>query len=295
MQKCLKDPVVRSEGGPGKYPVIGFVGAGKVGKALGIFFRRKGVPVSGYFSRSRDSAKRAAAQIVAAYYEELSDVANASDVLFLTVPDGQIASVWKRLCALQEAGTVSLSGKWVIHCSGSLSTDILSNADAFGARTASLHPILAVADPVKAAEEFSEAVFTLQSEDGLRQQAIDFFRGLGLNVLPLAADRKVTYHAACVMASNLVCGLYAAAAELLVSCGFEPETANGALAPLFLGNAANVAAAGPRAALTGPVERGDWETVEKHVSALEAAGLETDLAVYKALTERVKELKERGA
>lgn len=275
-------------------PVIGFIGAGRLGTALGLYFGARGLRLAGYASRTRASALQAAAQTSASIYEHPEDVANESDVLFLTVPDRAISPVWDQLKKAAQAGTLSLEGKWIIHCSGSLSTDILSNIRETGAKGYSVHPIMAVSDPVRACGDFPGAVFTVQAADGRPEEVIGFLQNLGLTALPLAADQKTRYHAACVMASNLVCGLYAAAQELLVTCGFDQESAGRALAPLFLANARAVAQRGPAAALTGPVQRGDMETVNRHIADLEQSGLDLDLEVYQVLTDRIMALKKNG-
>ena len=97
------------------------------------------------------------------------------------------------------------------------------------------------------------------------------------------------YHASAVMASNLVCGLYAMAAEELTACGFTEEEAEQALAGLFLDNASGIAAKGPVLQLTGPAERGDAETVAKHLDVLTGENRET----YISLSRQVLRVAER--
>ena len=108
-------------------------------------------------------------------------------------------------------------------------------------------------------------------------------RSIGLTVKTIGSDDKVRYHAAAVMASNLVCGLYAAAAEELVRCGFSREEAEQALAGLFLDNAGGIVKKGVRAQLTGPLERGDRLTVEKHLKVLDGEHKK----IYRELSEEV--------
>ena len=79
----------------------------------------------------------------------------------------------------------------------------------------------------------------------------------------------------------------AEAMDMLEACGFDETAARAALAPLFLGNARHVAEAGPEKALTGPVERGDAATVEKHLAAFAEIGDEDDRALYRLLTKRL--------
>ena len=88
------------------------------------------------------------------------------------------------------------------------------------------------------------------------------------------------YHAAAVMASNLVVGLYHEAAAQLAVCGLSQDDAEAALASLFLGNAEHIAHNGCAAALTGPAARGDTRTIEAHLSCLSG----DDRQIYQLLT-----------
>ena len=95
---------------------------------------------------------------------------------------------------------------------------------------------------------------------------------------------KARYHLAAATVSNLVCALFAAGETLLAQCGFSEAAARAALAPLFLGNARSVAAAGARDALTGPVERGDLGTLRAHLASL---GVREDQLLYLLLTAKL--------
>ena len=97
---------------------------------------------------------------------------------------------------------------------------------------------------------------------------------------------KVRYHAAAVLASNQVIALYQRACDELVRCGFTPENAEKALAPLFLGNAEHVAQDGVIASLTGPAERGDTATIQKHLDCLDGSTRE----VYALLNDTLLEI-----
>ena len=118
---------------------------------------------------------------------------------------------------------------------------------------------------------------------------IRLLQDCGLRCKQISAEEKVRYHASAVMASNLVCGLYAMAAEELTACGFTEEEAEQALAGLFLDNASGIAAKGPVLQLTGPAERGDAETVAKHLDVLTGENRET----YISLSRQVLRVAER--
>lgn len=250
---------------------IGFIGAGKVGCSLGAYFGRIH-QVVGYASRTKESALEAARLTSSRAYDDPVALASDSDLLFITTPDGAIASAWHEL--REGVGDVgALAGTIVCHCSGSLPSTVLDGADRAGAEAGSFHPLFAISSKQTPASELSSAFFTFEGTSRACAVLESLAKGLGNPHQRIATDEKVRYHAAAVMASNHVCALYQLACEELERCGFSYEGAAAALAPLFLGNAAHAAAAGPLAALTGPAERGDAATVAAHLAALSGASL----------------------
>ena len=103
------------------------------------------------------------------------------------------------------------------------------------------------------------------------------------------SKEKVRYHAAAVLASNQVIALYQRACDELMRCGFSAKNAELALAPLFLGNAEHVAQDGGVASLTGPAERGDMTTINKHLDCLDGSTRE----VYSLLNETLLDIAAR--
>ncbi|MFC1661704.1 DUF2520 domain-containing protein, partial [Gemmatimonadota bacterium] len=114
------------------------------------------------------------------------------------------------------------------------------------------------------------------------------------------------YHASAVFASNYLSGLVAAAARLMTQAGVPEEEAHQAILPLARGALDNLDVMGPTRALTGPVARGDVETVRLHLRTLEpreralysAMGLEIlhlarDAGLEEEIAEELKELLER--
>ena len=93
---------------------IGFIGAGKVGFSLGKYFHEQGFALAGYYSRTFQSAAEAAAFTASDAYGNRSELVKASDVLFLTVPDGPIAAAYAAVCQQP------IQGKIICHCSGAL-------------------------------------------------------------------------------------------------------------------------------------------------------------------------------
>ena len=107
-------------------------------------------------------------------------------------------------------------------------------------------------------------------------------------IVRLKREDKPKYHAAAVFASNLAVGLINQAKELLNECGFDDEAALNALKPLAVTNMNNIFDVGTCDALTGPVERHDIKTVQKHLDAIDQEKKET----YSALTKEIIKLAE---
>ena len=269
-----------------KHVNIAFVGAGKVGCSLARYLADgEEVGLAGFFSRSAERAREAAAFAGGAAFGSLADAADAADVLFVTTPDAAIADVAEQLAG---CGT-DLRGKVAAHCSGATGSGALEACREAGASVASCHPLYAVSSRFESWQELARCWFTLEG-DGAACEALEgLLDALGARHARIDAGQKARYHAAAVMASNLVVGLYDMAAEELESCGFARADAEAALAPLFLGNAEHVASAGVAASLTGPAARGDEATIERHLACLGG----DERAVYELLTARCREIAAR--
>ena len=258
---------------------IGFIGAVKVGFSLGKYFCEHGLEVTGYYSRNFQSAKEAAAFTSSAAYENRSELVANSDVLFLTVTDCAIADTYAAVCE------EDIRGKIVCHCSGALTAEsVFSDIERHGAAGFSVHPLIAVSSRYDSYRQLADVFFTLEGTESKREEFREWLKTAGLNVQCIPADAKVKYHCAAAIASNQVIALFAQSQQLLMECGFSQDTARQALVPLFLGNARQTAESGPANALTGPVERGDKGTIEKHLKVLDCS---EDKLLYLLLSKKL--------
>lgn len=241
---------------------IGIIGAGKVGFTLGKFFTQGGIPVTGYCSRNPESAKEACAFTDSRFYSTLQDLTEESDAIFITVPDGSITEVYRRL------STFEIHDKFICHCSGAMSAgDAFPGIQASGAHGVSIHPLFPVSSKYTSYQELQDAFFCLEGDEYAVEEFTRLLEGLGVRTQRIPADSKVLYHAGCVMTSNCFCALAKEGINLLVSCGFTEEGALAALTPLMKSNLGHITEDGPVAALTGPAERADVKTMEKHLNA----------------------------
>lgn len=261
---------------------IGFIGAGRVGTSLGKYLSNNGYNIIGYYSKSQNSALMSAEFIgdKCTAFENINDLALASDIVFITTNDGSVESVCNDLCCLSKE---HLCGKIFCHTSGSLSSDILKPIYTLGGKTASLHMLLAVSDKFKSYSDFEKGFFTLEGCGS--QEILEIVKSCGNQCRIIKSQYKAKYHAAAVFASNFVVALSHIGCSLLTECGFSYNDAVSALTPLIELNVQNIINQGPENALTGPIERGDFETVYKHLDSF--TDTETDTVakdVYKSLS-----------
>lgn len=254
---------------------IGIIGAGKVGVTLGKYLTDAGITVCGFYSRTKTSAAQAADFVKTNLYEDLKDLIRASDTLFITVPDGEIGNVWDCIAEYD------LTDKIICHFSGSLSSNVFSGIEHTGAVGVSIHPMYAFSDKFTSYQQFHTACLVMEGDsEAVQPMQILFAEKLGHLVQQIRTEDKVKYHAAAAMASNDMVALLEVAIRLLAECGFSNEDSLVLLRPLIQNNVQTMLEKGAVEALTGPVERGDMETVQKHLDALRGGPAE---AVYRDL------------
>jgi predicted short-subunit dehydrogenase-like oxidoreductase (DUF2520 family) len=243
---------------------ITLVGSGRVGNALA-----RALEGAGYDVRlvGRDGFEEACA---------------GAETVLLCVPDAEIEAACSRVSA------VSPALRFIGHTSGAACLGALSAATMGGADGFSLHPLQTVPD---AGADLTGAPAAIA---GTSPGAVELARNLahGCQMVPFEVPEgsRAAYHAAASMASNFLIALEVSAEELLSAAGVEDGRE--LLAPLVLRTAANWAESGSTA-LTGPIARGDEETVRRHLEAIE--DLAPELAdTYRALAERTRSVASAG-
>lgn len=267
--------------GPGSANVV-IIGAGRMGLALGAALRQQdAVDRLTYFGRgweppphpifdpqTRSGVARSGdddVEYAGVEYRPLPSALPAGTlVVILAVPDDALAEVaW----GLAGAGPAP-PGCVVLHLSGALSTDALAPLHPAGYSLGSLHPLMAVADPWLAAERLIGIAFGITGEPAAVAAARRLVQSLDGVPLVIPSTARPLYHAAAVMASNYLVGLTGLAVRLLGQAGIDSDDAQRALIPLLRGTIDNIAQLGVPAALTGPIARGDSDTIRLHLARL---------------------------
>jgi predicted short-subunit dehydrogenase-like oxidoreductase (DUF2520 family) len=179
--------------------------------------------------------------------------------VLLCVPDSAVEAV---------ARSITPSGsRAVLHCSGSLGLDVLDPAP----RRGSVHPLASLPDTATGAERLAGAWYAVCG-DGLAADVVD---ALGGTAVEVPDGNRAAYHAAAAVASNHLVALLGQAERIARSAGV-PLEAYRRLASESLEGAFE---RDPATVLTGPVARGDWETVRRHLDALDPSEREGYLAM----------------
>src|SRR5262245_41576858 len=279
-------PHVRTEAD--EPPATGIIGAGAVGTALGVALHRAGWPIRAV--ASRDAARRERFRDLvdgSRAFAEAAALVDDVELIIVAVPDDAVAGV---------AGALHMySGQAMVHTSGALDAAVLAPAMAAGTQIGSFHPLVAFADTERAVAALHGATIAIEGDDQLADLLARMAEAIGAVPVRLAPGSKSAYHAAAVLAAGGFVALLDAIAELGRVAGLDEHGALAIYGPLVEQTLGNARALGIRAALTGPITRGDRGTLEAHLAALRAhAPGVVDL--YVAAAEREIDLAEgRGA
>ena len=263
---------------------VGIIGAGRVGAGLALALTRVGREVR-LISR-RPVRVPAPLSLKVAPDGPDAEWVSGLEVLFLAVPDDRIHPVAQQLWAIKAIGPTQT----VLHCSGVLGQEALSALVPTRAALGSLHPLQTISDPEVAPERFKGAWAAVEGSPAAMDAAEDIARALGMKPFRITAKQKILYHAGAVFASNYLVVVEAIAQRLLRHAGLSDEEAWAALSPLVRGTITNLLAADPRSALTGPVVRGDTDTILRHLGALTI----DDARLYQMLGRAALELARKG-
>ena len=259
---------------------IGFIGAGKVGFSIGRYLKDKDINVTGYFSRSEDSSLEASLFTKTKQYKDLKSLIKESDAIIISTPDDVIEDVWNKIKNL------SIKDKFICHLSGSLSSKVFSNISHYGAYGYSIHPIFPISDKYNSHKNLENAFITIEGSNEYVNEVKFFIESLGNETKILNKNDKTKYHLDSVISSNLIIGLISISINYLKDYGFTEKEALSALYPLISQNIKSINNNGLINSLTGPLERGDINTINRHLYNIE----EEDKDIYISLSKKLLKL-----
>ncbi|HYH35666.1 MAG TPA: Rossmann-like and DUF2520 domain-containing protein [Nocardioides sp.] len=254
---------------------VGVVGAGRVGAVLAAALREAGHEVVAAAGESDASRSRIAGLLPGVPVRKPTAVARASELLLLTVPDDMLDNVVSMLAA---SGALR-EGQYVVHTSGRHGLAVLAPAAALGARPVALHPAMTFTGTEVDLPRLSGCALGVTVAEAEREIAAQLVADLGGHATWVPEERRSLYHAGLAHGANHLVTLVAQARELLSASGVADPAAT--LGPLLQAALDNSLGQGD-AALTGPIVRGDVETVRAHLADVAANAPDT-LPSYVAL------------
>lgn len=263
-------------------PILAIIGPGMVGTTLAALAAQSGEYRVILGAREPTIAEKQGVAVM-----DIETAARQGDIVLLTVKDDVIATVCADLASAQAFKPKAV----VAHCSGALSSDVLQPAKTHcDAKVASLHPLQTFPSVAAAINKLQGAYCFQEGDHEALAMLKKLAQHMGMETVTLDKEAKVLYHAAAVMACNYLTALMDAALALGESAGIQRNILWQALNPLInatLNNINNNINDGDiKAALTGPIARGDAETVQRHLQAINALNTENDTdntALYRAL------------
>ncbi len=250
-------------------PRITIVGAGNLGTALATCLHGAGYVIDQVVFRNSGASRRQAAALAKRVGARAVEVAQAtidSDVVWLCVPDDAIATVARSL-----AQNADWKGRVALHSSGALASDEMVALRRRGALAASVHPMMTfVAGSRQAGSELSLAgvPFAIAGDAAAVRASRAIVKELGGKAYTIRRQDKVAYHAWGTFASPLLTALLATTEHVAAAAGVNRREAKRRMLPILQQTLANYAALGAAGGFSGPIVRGDVETIRRHLRVL---------------------------
>lgn len=258
-----------------KKPRISIIGPGRVGTALLKALSNQNFEVITVFSRSTCSENLIKSHPETHFKTGLPSHSNElGELIFITVSDDAIIPVAETIAE----NTQELVGKFLVHCSGTLTSEALKPLKENGAMVASFHPMKAVTPNMLS---FKGTWFDMEGDEAVLSLLENIADELESNSFRVDKEAKPFLHMSAVVASNYLVVLAEIASVIAQKGNISAKIALKALAPLMENTLENVRELGTEEALTGPIARGDVETVRDHIERLKDD--EELLGLYKSL------------
>lgn len=245
--------------------LINIIGSGNVGKTLARLFVVKNlVSVAGIYNRTEVNAINAIDFIgQGKYYNNIVDLPKA-DLTFITTSDSYIVDASQKFFLNENLSPGSI----VVHCSGVLQSNSMALLRDKGCYICSIHPMHSFIDPHISVSNYSGTYCAIEGDEEAIQKISNLFVAIGSKLIRVASDKKPLYHAAGVFASNYLLTLASQALACLQEAGISAEDSCQLVVNLMQSTLNNLSdKKNPASALTGPLKRGDFNTINLHLNA----------------------------
>jgi predicted short-subunit dehydrogenase-like oxidoreductase (DUF2520 family) len=245
-------------------PRIAIVGAGNLGTAVAVSLHRAGYQIEAIISRRRRTsltkARKLAAEVGAQAVGSLSKSIQA-DVVWFCVPDSEIARA-----AESFTESTNWKGRVALHSSGALTSDELALLRKKGAAVASAHPLMTFVRGSR--PSLAGVPFAIEGDAPAVRAARHLVKDFGGHFYSIRKTDKAAYHAWGMFASPLFTALLVTAEQVAGAAGVNRQSAWRRMIPILLQTLANYASFDAKDAFSGPIVRGDVETVKRHLRVL---------------------------
>lgn len=255
---------------------IGFIGASKTGTVLGRYFNAKGLTIVGFYSINKESIQETINLIGCKSYTDLNQLVSLCDIVFITTKDDKIAMIWEQI------DKKLLANKLICHCSGLLTSDIFKSNPGY---SASCHPMSSFNDKNMDILNLQNVNFAVEgSTQGLKILKQIFFITNNAFIL-LDKNKKIQYHIACVTMTSFYIGLLSFAKNLFKDAIIEENVQSNKLLTDFTAGIIQKIVNGQSTnnIVTGPLVRGDINTLNQHLNVLQGE----DKLLYQLLSKQI--------
>jgi predicted short-subunit dehydrogenase-like oxidoreductase (DUF2520 family) len=263
-------------------PTIMLIGAGNLAQALGPELRTAGYKIDAVVARANPASRRRAAALakkIGAQALPLKDASPVSDIIWICHTDDALAGTAKLLAKNPAWKGRGLKGKIVLHSSGALTSDVLAPLKRVGATVASLHPMMTFVPGT--APKMHEVPFGVEGDVRAVSVARKIIRDLGAEIFSLRKSSKPLYHALGSFSSPLVVATLVTAERVGRAAGLSPTQTRKIMGPILRQTFKNYLEHGAAAAFSGPIKRGDLNTIRRHLQELKKVPGASE--VYRAL------------
>jgi predicted short-subunit dehydrogenase-like oxidoreductase (DUF2520 family) len=244
----------------------GLIGAGKVGCSIAIGLKKLGIDLTGIYTKSLGSLDYINDKLDMCFKNDIESTVNLSEVIFIAASDSEIEYITKQIICISER--YSIKGKYFFHLSGALDSDELNLLSWQGAYTGSLHPISTFADKKNGWKALDKIYYGFEGSLEAEKVATQFVNLFNGNILIIKKEAKRLYHIAACFISNYLVTLAYVSEELFEISGIDSKAGLEAFEPLIKKTLENIYKMGTINSLTGPISRGDVNTIAEHVGAL---------------------------
>jgi len=260
-------------------PSLAIIGVGKLGSTLALALVQKGYRINGLSDKEPARLEETARAVKPVIADSDPSVAvNGAEIVILAVPDDSIKAVSDQLATRQALA----KGQILCHCSGFLPSSALGANKMLGVSIASMHPLASFSRCLVPWDRYQGVYFGIEGDALALVRLRALIESLGCSAVEILPFRKDLYHLSSVMASNYLVALLYAAGQMMETTVAEKEKAEAMLQALAGTVMANLVENGLENSLSGPIERGDVQTVSGHLAALKK-DFPQGTELYKAL------------